>query len=147
MSRGFQTILVAGIATYLSGQGIGVWRTDGMYTAAEVGIVVKNSPQQPERVIVLTPYGVSDAAVLSDSTIGLQVRCRAGSDPRDVDDLTDQVFDALQGLQHLVLEGGLHLVAAARQSGPVSLGQDENGRWMTSQNFYLLVHRPSTHRL
>lgn len=144
---GFQTDLLTGLAAYLQTAGIGTWSTSGAYTVGQTGIVLGTVPQAPDRVITLTAYSVRDNAALSDSVVGVQTRCRwAGQDPRPVDDLADRIFDLLHGMTHTTLSGGVHVVQCLRQSGPVSLGQDQNGRWSNSSNYYLTVHRPSANR-
>lgn len=144
---GFTTDLLTGLAAYLQTAGIGTWNTSGAYSAAQTGIVLGTVPQAPDRIITLTAYPVRDDAALSDSVIGVQVRCRwGGQDPRLVDDLADSIFSALHGITHVTLTGGVKVVQILRQSGPVSLGQDQNGRWSNSSNYYLTVHRPSANR-
>jgi hypothetical protein len=143
---GFQTDLTTGFAQRLAAQGVGTWTADGAYTAGQTGIVLRSLPQAPDRVIVLTAYGVDDDPTLSDDTVGLQVTTRwGGSDPRPNDDLTDQVFDELQNLPRTTLATGVVVTKCYRRSWS-SLGQDTNSRWRTSQNFYVTAHRPSQHR-
>ena len=98
------------------------------------------------RCIALSTYPVSDDYALSESTVGLQVRCRwEGADPRRTDRVADAVFDVLHGLQATTLSTGVHVISCARRSG-VSLGQDTQKRWGRSDNYYLDVHRPSPNR-
>lgn len=144
---GPQTNLLTGHAVLLNTAGIGTWSTTGAYTTTQTGIVFGTLPQAPDRIIALSAYGVSDDPSLSDSVMGMQVRCRwGGMDPRLVDDLADLVFAYLHGKEHYTLSTGIHVVSCVRNSGPASLGQDENRRWSNVQNFYLTVHRPSTNR-
>lgn len=143
---GYQTDLLTGLAQDLAGRGIGVWSPAGSYAAADTAIVLATVPQAPDRVITLTWYAVSDDPTLSDTVSGVQVRCRwAGQDPRPASDLSDLIFDAWHGASGLTLATGVRVVECSRRSA-VSLGQDANGRWSTSQNFYLTTHRPSPHR-
>jgi hypothetical protein len=144
---GFQVNLLTGLAVHLAAGGLGAtWNTSGLYSALQTGIVLGNVPQTPDRVITLTTYGVSDSPNLSDSILGVQVRTRwGGSDTRPVDDLDDAIFNLLHGRTALALTTGVTVVLCLRQS-TTTLGQDANGRWMRSSNYYLTVHRPSTHR-
>ena len=143
---GFQTDLLTGLAVYLQMNSIGTWNTSGAYTSAQTGIVLGNIPQSPDRIITLTAYDVSDSPNLSDSVIGVQVRCRwAGADPRPVDDLADLIFNLLHGANHLTLSTAVVIVQCLRQSA-TTLGQDANGRWSNVANYYMTVHRPSTNR-
>jgi hypothetical protein len=144
---GFQTDLLIGHAVLLASAGLGTWSTTGVYTTTQTGIVLGTVPQGPDRVITLSAYGVADDPSLSDSVMGLQVRCRwGGQDPRYVDDLADSIFAYLHGKEAYTLSTGIVVVQCHRISGPVSLGQDENRRWSNVQNFHLTVHRPSTNR-
>ena len=144
---GFTTDLLTGIAAYLAAGGIGAtWNTSGAYTALQTGIVLGTIPQEPDRIITLTAYPVGDSPALSDSVIGLQVRTRCeGQDKRKVDDLDDAIFELLHGATHVTLSTGVQIVQCLRQSA-ATLGQDQGGRWSNASNYYLSVHRPSTHR-
>ena len=147
MTAGFSTDLLTGLAAHLAAGGIGAtWNTSGAYTVLQTGIVLGNVPQSPDRVIVLTAYGVEDSPNLSDSVLGVQIRCRwSGQDPRPVDDLSDAIFNLLHGRTALTLSTGVTVVQCLRNSA-TTLGQDENGRWSNSSNYYATVHRPSTYR-
>jgi len=144
---GFSTNLLTGLAVYLAAAGIGAtWNASGAYGVLDTGIVLGTLPQTPDRVICLTAYGVSDSPSLSDSVLGVQVRCRwGGADPRPVDDLNDSIFSILHGKTAFTLSTGVVVVQALRQS-TASLGQDEGRRWSMTANYYLTVHRPSTYR-
>ena len=147
MTAGFTSDLLSGLATHIAAGGIGAtYRTSGSYSPLETAVVLGSLPQSPDRVICLTAYGVSDSPNLSDSVLGVQVRCRAeGADKRQVDDIADAVFSLLHGRTGLVLSTGITVVQALRQSA-ASLGQDEGRRWSTTANYYLTAHRPSTYR-
>lgn len=144
---GFTSDLLTGLAAYLHAAAIGTYKASGAYAATDTAIVLGDIPQDPDNVITLGAYGVSDDVSLSDSVIGVQVRCRAaGADPCPADDMADGIFDLLHGATNLTLAGGVRLVQCLLHSGPASLGQDANGRWSCVQNFYCTVHRPSTNR-
>jgi hypothetical protein len=149
LPSGFQTNVLTGLAVYLAAGGLeATWNTTGAYTALQTGIVLGNIPQAPDRIIALSAYGVGDDSPnLSDSRLGVQIRCRwGGSDPRPVDDLSDAIFSLLHGATHITLSTGAKIVQCLRNSGPVSLGQDANNRWSSVSNYYLSLWRPSTHR-
>ena len=148
IAPGFETNLLTGLAVHLAAGGIeATWNTSGAYTAQQTGIVLGSIPQTPDRIITLTAYGVGDSPNLSDSTIGVQVRCRAeGQDKRRVDDLEAAIFSLIHGRTALTLSTGVYVVQCLRQSGPAALGQDESQRWSVSSNYYVTVHRPSTNR-
>lgn len=137
--------LLDGLAAFLAGAGAGTFRTDGSaYLAGETAIVFAAMPQAPTRAIVLSTYPVTDDPSLSDSVVGVQVRCRGGADPHDVESIADSVFTVLHGKTAFNL-GPVRVVEALRNSG-VPLGRDDSNRWEHSDNYYLTVHRPSTNR-
>ena len=137
------TDVAAGLGQHLASAGIGTWRADGVYAPGETGIVVKTMPPNPDRVIVISPYPVREAPAGSDITLALQVRCRGGQDPRDVDELADAVRDLLHGARNVIL-GPARCALVWRQSH-APLGADESGRWETSSNFYAQTAHPSSH--
>lgn len=141
----FDGDLLDGMAALLVGASVGVLRIDGSaYLPAETAIAFEAMPQEPDRAIVLSTYAVADDASLSDSVVGLQVRCRGGADPHDVKAIAGAVFDQLHG-RTAYTAGTVRIVQSLRQSG-APLGQDQNNRWEHSGNYYLTVHRPSPHR-
>ena len=144
---GFSTDVLTGLATYLAAGGLGAtYVTSGAYTTLQTGIVLGNVPQAPDRIITLSAYSVSDDPALSDSVLGVQIRCRwGGQDPRPVDDLADAIFNLLHGKTGLVLSTGVTIVQVLRHSA-TTLGQDSNARWSNVSNYYLTAHRPSTNR-
>lgn len=144
---GINTDLLTGLAVYLAAGGLGAtWNTSGAYTALQTGIVLGNIPEEPDRIITLRSYGVSEHPALSDSVLGVQVRCRwGGRDPRPVDDLQDLIFNLLHAKTNLTLSTGVNVVQSQWQSAG-TLGQDGKFRWSNVANYHLSVHRPSTNR-
>lgn len=137
--------LLNGMAQLLATGGAGTYRSDGTaYLPGETAIVLGAMPQTPDRAIVLSDYPVTDDPSLSDSVIGLQVRTRGGTDPHDVKAIAGAVFDLLHGAT-AYQAGTVHVVQSLRQGGG-PLGRDDSNRWEHSENYYLTVHRPSTHR-
>lgn len=134
-----------GLAEYLAAAGIAVYRPNGIYHDDETGIVIGAVPANPVRVVVLTPYPLSDDVDQADSVLGLQVRVRSASgDPREALDLVDAVFDELHGATHLDLAGALVHLAERTASAPMS--RDENGRYEHADTYQLTAHRPTRHR-
>src|SRR5690606_22439626 len=127
---------------HLDDAGVGVWRTSGIYTAGETGIVIRAVPQTPDRVITLAAYPLGTGIPgVADHQTAVQIRIRGTTDPRVCDDLADAVYEALDGLGNVTLDG-VDVVQAWRQSY-TSLGQDSNGRWERSENYYLDTMRPT----
>lgn len=144
---GWTTDLLTGLATHLHDSGAGTWRATGAYLPFDRRPIVLGSvPGSPDRVIVLSPYGVSDAAGPTDTVQGVQVRTRGaqGLGSPDCDDIADDVFDALHGLQGVVLNGVP--VVLLRRTSWTPLGADGNRRAERSDNFYLHTNRSSPHR-
>ncbi|MEV0445963.1 minor capsid protein [Streptomyces spectabilis] len=132
--------VVEGLARLLDAQNIGTYRPDGLYAEGDTAITDTVMPEQPDRVIVLTPYAVEESAALTDTVLAVQVRTRAGPDPREVAALDDAVFAALHA-------SGRHTFGTARISlvwrfSAASLGADANGRQERTSNYRLRANRP-----
>lgn len=144
---GPRTALLVGLAQDLDAAGIAAWSPEAGYPADAVALTLGLVPPTPDRLVTLSGYGVSDDPVLADTTTGVQVRTRwAGPDPTGVDDLADLVFDRWQAAGPLTLPTGVRVVQMHRQS-TTSLGQDAQGRWSRSDNYYVDHYQPATHRL
>lgn len=144
---GWTTNLLGGLAQLLADAGVGTWHPDGSpYVAGDTAIVIAALPPAPDRAVALAAYPVSDHVSQADVTVGVQVRVRAGRDPREVQDLDDAVFEALHGLEELVL-GGVSVVQIYRRSS-AALGQarDPNELWERSSNYYVDAMRPTALR-
>ena len=143
----FESDLEVGVAALLDANGIGVYSETGPYADSDTGISLGEILPSPDNLITLTSYGVKDDPFLSDSVVGLQVRCRAaGQDRRPSTNMGAAIFSLLQGATGLTLSTGVFVVLCLRQSGMTSLGLDANLRWSNVQNFYLTVHRLSANR-
>jgi hypothetical protein len=141
---GWTSRLLTGLAEHLAAADIGAWRPSGAYAATETGIVIRAVPQSPDRIITLAAYPVGTTLPgLADHQTAVQIRIRAGTDPREADDLADAICDALDGA-HGLTWGGIAVVQVWRQSY-TSLGQDSNGRWERSENYYIDTMRPTAH--
>jgi hypothetical protein len=144
--REFDSRLLLGLLGVLVDAGLGVWNDRGIYPAAAVGIFMLAVPDQPDRLITLSPYSVTDDADEAMSTEGVQVRTRwAGGNPLDVLDLDARVFGVLHGMSNVTLNTGVRISQCLRRSS-ASLGQDSSKRWGMSSNYYLDVERPAPNR-
>lgn len=139
---GHTSSLLEGLAQLMESAGLGVYRPDGVYEDGEVGIFLHRLPEAPDKAYALTPYPVEDTG-LTDVIDGIQVRMRAGPDPREVADMSDAVRDALHNRRGDVL-GGVHVALIWRQS-QAPMGQDTHGREEISSNYYLRSTRPGPH--
>lgn len=149
LPAGFQSNVLTGLAALIAAGGIeAAYNTNADYTPLQIGVILGNVPQSPDRIITLSAYGIGDDSPnLSDSGLGVQARCRwGGEDIRPSNDLADAVFSLLHGMVSVTLSTGVYVSQCLRNSGPTSLGQDKGKRWSNVQNFYLSTHRPSMHR-
>ncbi|MFP8960036.1 minor capsid protein [Streptomyces nanhaiensis] len=137
------TDLLAGLAELLAADGIGVWRESGVYTTSEVGITITTVPDTPDQIIALTPYSVDDTSGTEDIVQGVQIRFRAGPDPRVVIDREDTVYSLLHMRGHFDLRG-ITVNLAWRQSA-AWIGADGRGRQELTANYYLRTVRTSPH--
>ncbi|MFD9879994.1 minor capsid protein [Streptomyces alboflavus] len=136
----FLTETIDGLARLLAEQRIAVHRPDGVYAAGETAITDTVMPEAPDRIVCLTVYAVEESAALTDCTVAVQVRTRAGPDPREVAALDEAVFTVLHGLRHLALPTAR--ITLARRVSTVPLGADTLGRLERSSNYRVLGHRP-----
>lgn len=146
---GWAMNLTTGMAEYLAAGGAGVWNPAGIYTPDQIGILLRAIPATPDQVITLSPYPVIAEPGLADVIHGVQLRVRGTRDPRVCDDIGDACYELLHGLSHLsfggpVVWGGVQVVQVTLQS-QLPLGQDDNGRWETSHNYYVQAMRPNIH--
>lgn len=138
------TDVVNALAADLATQGLGTWRPTGGYTAGDVRpIFIGTMPATPDRVIVITPYTVTEDAAGSTKVQGFQIRARGTGDLRDVTDTTDDLRDALHARRDVQL-GPATFALLWRQSTTV-MGRDANSRWETSSNFYGHTAQASAH--
>jgi hypothetical protein len=138
-----ETDLVTGLAQYLNDHGAGTYRPTGGYQANETAIVFGELPSTPDRVIALTVYGSLDEGLVPLSQMRVQFMFRGKpNDTLDAGEVAGPVFDLVQGLEHLQC-GTAHIDLAQRVSR-VTLGADENGRQLRSDNYALDVDMPAT---
>lgn len=141
----FLVDLVDGIARTLDTAGVATYRPDGIYTAAETAITDTVMPDSPDRAVVLTAYDTADDPALTDCTVFLQVRTRAGPDPREVAALDEAAFAVLHGLtRHLF---GTARIGLIKRDNTAPLGRDTLGRFERTSNYTIRAQRPPTDRL
>lgn len=135
--------LTVGLAEHLESVGVGHWSPTGVFTPDQTGITTKAVPPNPDRIVALTPYTVTDE-VLGHRVQGMQVRTRGlPGQPLDVDDLDDEVYGELHGREGLVLGGvKTHLIYRASHG---ALGLDGEHRTENTSNFYFLIDAPTAH--
>jgi hypothetical protein len=140
--------LLIGLAEYAAANGGGTWNPAGIYTSGQTGIMIAASPPEPDKVVILTPYGPLGQWDDGDVLQGLQIRYRgARNDPTSTYDLRDTWRDLLDGIggDGLVEIGGV-LVSQIFAKPGTSLGFDGNVRLEWSDNFHIQAARPTALR-
>jgi hypothetical protein len=142
--EGWTSRLLAGMAQHIETAGIGTWDPTGTtYADDQTAIVIRAIPDQPDRLITLTAYPLgTNLPGMADHVTGVQIRLRAGPDPRDCDDLADAIFDLLDGASGLTW-GDIPVKDINRRSY-TSLGQDGSRRWERSENYIVDAMRPTS---
>jgi len=141
---GWTSRLLTGMAEHLADAGIGTWDPTGTaYDTGDTAIVIRAIPDQPDRLITLTAYPLDrNLPGMADHILGVQIRLRAGSDPRECDDLADGIFDLLDGASGLTWSE-IPVKDVGRRSY-TSLGQDGSRRWERSENYLVDAMRPTS---
>jgi hypothetical protein len=142
------TDLLTGLAVYGAAGGGGTWNPTGTTAAGQTGIVIATTPPEPDRIVILTPYGPLGQWDDGDVLQGLQVRFRGDpGDPTSTYDLRDTWRDLLDGIggDGLVDIGGVTVSQIYHDSG-TALGFDDNGRLEWSDNFHIQAARPTALR-
>jgi hypothetical protein len=143
LGDGFTSRLLAGMAQHLEDAGIGSWSPAGVYAASDTGITIRAIPDHPDRLITLASYPLgTNLPGMADHLTAVQIRLRAGPDPRECDDLADAIFDLLDGTSGLIW-GGIPVKDVGRRSY-TSMGQDGSRRWERSENYIVDAMRPTS---
>lgn len=138
-------MLAVEVAEYLDGLGLVNYDPTGMAGDTFLEFV----PASPDEVVVITDYpGPQPDPKHGYDTPNVQVRTRAGRDPRVARATLDAIFNALHNLHAVTLPGGTYVVSCwAIQSGPTPLGPDQNGRFEYTLNFQFHVRNVTAHRV
>lgn len=138
-----QNDLLDGIAQLIAANNLATYRSDGSdYLDTETGIVFKAVNPKPDRIITMTAYGVTDNPTMPEARLGVQLRFRGTTDPRDVDDLGDSVYQILHGLTGIQFNG-VFAEQVLRVSS-ITLGQDAAKRWERADAYYIDTGLPPT---
>lgn len=131
-------LLLDGLATDLHTQGLGVWRPDSPYTPTERGIVLHQLPEDPPELISLTPYAEAEVPTYRrDQEVVVrfvQIRLRL-VDPNAAYALQTRIRDRYhrRRITFAVADDLLTVTGQQQSRGP--LGQDQNARFLFTQNF------------
>lgn len=138
-------MVIDALANLLATRGVGAYHPDGTrYDGSQPAITDTVVPAKPDQLITLTLYPGSEGAGEDTrnpwTTPRLQVRTRAGTDPRVARQLDADVHAVLHGLGPTVLTDGTEVTDCySLQSAAMSMGQDANGRWEFSRNYQLTI--------
>ncbi|WP_328678468.1 minor capsid protein [Streptomyces sp. NBC_00343] len=136
----FLVEIVDGLARLLDAAEVATYRPDGVYETGETAITDTVMPDRPDRAVVLTAYDTANSQNVTDTTVFVQARTRAGPDPREVAALDDAVFDVLHNSGPFLF-GTARVVLITRQSA-APLGADSAGRFERTSNYTVRAHRP-----
>lgn len=134
--------LITGLADDLAATTACVWRPHGVYQDSEIGIAAGDLPAEPDRAVALRVYGfVSDGQ--GDETVRVQVRVRGlPHDLASCEEVADEIRDRLSFLERVTI-GGYAVSGVIHESGPLPLGTDENWRYHVTDNYQVLLVRPT----
>jgi hypothetical protein len=145
--KGYTTLLLEGVAHHLASNGLGQYIPDtvpdAVYGAADVAIVLKNTPAFPPRVITLGAYSPQDHPHLAWSTVQVQFKFRAPH--TECDDIADAVWDLMQHARYLELVAGYPAISSVQRVSSIPLGEDQNGWAERSDNYTLGAQRQPIH--
>lgn len=141
---GFNTKLMTGLAQLIHTNGIGVFATSGTYADDVWAIFLGLTPDKPDRAITLMSYPVEDTDLINVIT-GVQFRFRGTRDPREVENVSDAIYDLIHNKSHYVVNG-VPINLSWRQSG-AWMGQDANQRVERVENFYLHAERSAPNKI
>ncbi|WP_216588593.1 minor capsid protein [Streptomyces brasiliscabiei] len=134
--------LLQGVAELLALEQVGVYSPTAPLPANSTGIVLGRVPDGPDRIIGLTPYPVADDDS-TDTVTGIQARMRAGTDPRAVVQLANDVFTALHNRTSYDVHGVR--VEISWRNSQAWIGQDSRGREELVANYYFRTVRTGSH--
>ncbi|MEV8029268.1 minor capsid protein [Cellulosimicrobium funkei] len=129
------------VAQQLAAAGVGTWNPDGVFTAGQTAITLKQVPTNPDRVISVTVYNVNEDPDPRSVTQAwsVQVRTRAPGIPDEVDELADDVHEALE-CHHTQWPEGVFVQRAHRHNF-APLGPDGNRRHERVDNYRIITAR------
>jgi len=141
---GYNSTLMTGFAQLFEDASLGMFDTSGVYPEDAVGIFLGMTPDKPDRALTIMSYPVEDTD-LTNVITGLQLRFRGSRDPRQVEDLSDAVYDLIHNKSHYQVNG-IHVELSWRQSG-AWMGQDANQRVERVENYYMHAERAAPHQI
>ncbi|MYX36726.1 hypothetical protein GTY85_25320 [Streptomyces sp. SID8377] len=135
----FLVDLVDGLAQVLDANAVGTYSPDGVFAPTDTAITDTVLPSSTDRAVVLAAYFTQEYTTLSDCTVLLQVRTRAGLDPRDVARLDGAVHAVLHASGPYTF-GSARVLLVNRVSAGY-LGPDAQGRHERTSNYQIRAHQ------
>lgn len=138
-------MIVAALALYLDQISLGEYEP----TSAGGTIFLEELPQSPDAAIALFSTGGPQASGkhgYDSPVVNVHVR-GAANDVIGALAKATAIYDALHGLHSMALPGGIRVInCLGLQSGPITIGRDQNDRPRYSLNFQLEVRNVSANR-
>lgn len=134
-------MIIFELAEYLCGLGYGTFDPDNLLDSSNT-IFLETMPDTPDECIGLfTSAGQPPDAKTTVYRPAVQILVRVNRGPKDAMAKAVQIHTALHGLSSttFVAGGTRIMLCTARQSEPVRLGPDENGRYVYSINLALIT--------
>lgn len=139
-------MIVEEIAKYLHDSNFGIYDPDGTSSNGEGNIFLEDMPdvQDSESDIAIGLFssgGQTPDIMTSISRPAVQIIVRGGRDSSDASSLAEQIHNDLHGKTTFYFTpGGTRIMqCACRQSEPIRLGADEQGRMEFSINLMLIT--------
>ncbi len=131
-------MIAAEIAAYLGANGFGTWDPDG----SNGDIYVDHMPDTvDEGLCVYSSGGSAPDVSTSLARPAIQILLRGNRSARETCAKAEAILTELHGLHDTIFTAGGSrvMLCSARQSEPIPLGLDENGRHQYSINFTLIT--------
>jgi len=134
----YDDVLLTGLALDIADQGLAVWRDDTPYLPSERGITLHRLPEDPPEVVAINPYMETEIATYrrdQETVVSfLQVRLRV-HDPAEGLALQGALRDRYHRRRVTFTVGADSVTVTGRQQSRGPLGDDQNGRYLFTQNF------------
>lgn len=129
--------LVTGLAQWLDNEGLADYKHSEPYGPADRAVTIKTLPSSPDNALAIFPYGVTDARVLPNLEVRVQLRFRSAGSRLSVDQWADAVAAKLHWAHHLKL--GDITVQRAERTIIAPFGPDDNGREERADSYTFIL--------
>lgn len=129
--------LVAGLAQWLDDEGLADYKPTDPYVSNDRAVTIKSLPTNPDDALAIFPYGVTDARVLPNMEIRVQLRFRSAGSRLSVDQWADSVAEKLHWAHYLKF--GDVTVQRAERTIIAPFGPDDNGREERADSYTFIL--------